>query len=72
MNRAELNSLRSTYEELGRRLDSIAQELAVSKHGDAAQSLYHAWSQNRTLLRYLAEAERRLDADEPNDTALTR
>jgi hypothetical protein len=57
---AEIESLETTYRELGERIDKLIAALSEEKNADAAASLSHAWAANRTLLRHLAQARARL------------
>jgi len=57
---AELASISSTYEELGRRLEALERTLLEARREAPAQSLRSAWALNRALVRELAEARRRL------------
>jgi Mg2+ and Co2+ transporter CorA len=57
---AELASIASTYEELGRRLEELERSLLASRRDSPAQPLRAAGALNRAILRELAEARRRL------------
>ncbi len=57
---AEISSLVSSYEELGRRMARIEADLHESKNESPAQSLRAALAFNRSLMRELQEAIRRL------------
>ncbi len=58
--RAEISSLVSSYEELSRRLVQIESDLHLARNEAPAQSLRSALALNRSLVRELEEAIRRL------------